>query len=335
MVAAVISPSHTFFLSCGHKIRRRQRILGFRVSPTKASINSSHRARRKSPACGAAKSGPTGSSENGPSSLAIGAAAPSDAPLRRRYSATKQYRPIGAGSGNTALHLVVSLGPVVDRLLEREAVDDTLQGRDGRTPQDVARGKDVMRVFDDARTFLTTSYRSLLHPPADAFRIFCEQARTYLFGGRPPSDELLRGWDAYLVSLESFPCLVSAHAVDSYKCGLEGHVSRDCTMEGKRTMAVWMVTSCVPLLPHLYIFCRRRRLTKRPCAGTVIDLRLSHQVTHSLLRSPATAPTTNQAPEVNSPEEDVVAAPSTIAAARRLHRACLDAVPAEEEEAMA
>ncbi|KAF7325030.1 Oxysterol-binding protein [Mycena kentingensis (nom. inval.)] len=68
------------------------------------------------------------------------------------------------GSGTTALHLAASLGraDVVDRLLEQDAVDDTLQDRDGRTAREVARAKDVVRVFDDSRTFLNASYRSLL-----------------------------------------------------------------------------------------------------------------------------------------------------------------------------
>ncbi|KAJ7058968.1 Oxysterol-binding protein-domain-containing protein [Mycena amicta] len=114
-----------------------------------------------------------GHNENGPSSLDTGAAALHLA-IRCASSETvtlllshRAISPNGVhppGSGTTALHLAASLGrvDVVDRLLEQEGVDDTLQDRDGRTARDVARGKDVLRVFDDSRTFLNASYRSLL-----------------------------------------------------------------------------------------------------------------------------------------------------------------------------
>ncbi|KAF7304407.1 Oxysterol-binding protein [Mycena chlorophos] len=85
------------------------------------------------------------------------------------------------GSGTTALHLAASLGraDVVDRLLEQEGVDDTLKDRDGRTARDVARGKDVVRVFDDSRTFQNASYRSLL--------------RSYILSATPSSTPNLQG----------------------------------------------------------------------------------------------------------------------------------------------
>ncbi|KAA1466569.1 hypothetical protein DENSPDRAFT_831423 [Dentipellis sp. KUC8613] len=85
------------------------------------------------------------------------------------------------GSGTTALHLASSLGraDVVSLLLEQEGIDDTLRDRDGKTCKDVARGRDVMRVIHDSRSFLTASYRSLL--------------RTYIHSSRsdPPPPSLL------------------------------------------------------------------------------------------------------------------------------------------------
>ncbi|KAF7303589.1 Oxysterol-binding protein [Mycena indigotica] len=114
-----------------------------------------------------------GSSENDPNSIDTGAAALHLA-IRCASLETvtlllshRAISPVGVhppGTGTTALHLAAALGraDVVDRLLEQETVDDTLQDREGRTARDVARGKDVIRVFDDSRTFLNASYRSLL-----------------------------------------------------------------------------------------------------------------------------------------------------------------------------
>lgn len=56
------------------------------------------------------------------------------------------------GSGTTALHLAAALGraEIVNLLLEQEGVDDTLLDNEGHGARDVARGKDVVRVFDGA-----------------------------------------------------------------------------------------------------------------------------------------------------------------------------------------
>ncbi|KAJ7266384.1 hypothetical protein B0H12DRAFT_1321005, partial [Mycena haematopus] len=68
------------------------------------------------------------------------------------------------GSGTTPLHLAAALGraDVVNLLLEQEAIDDTLLDAGGRTARECARGKEVLRVFDDSVAFLNASYRSLL-----------------------------------------------------------------------------------------------------------------------------------------------------------------------------
>ncbi|KAJ7052812.1 hypothetical protein C8F01DRAFT_1331362 [Mycena amicta] len=172
----------------------------------------------------------------------------------------------------------------------------------------------------DSPTFLNTSYRSLLHPPADAFRIFCEQARTRDGDtSRPPSGELPQGWDAYLYALckitdaESSP---TRHR-RSPSSKTTSRATVPWASPRRATSAVWMVTSAL----GLYFI-----------------------NTHSLpLRTPATAPTTKPAPEVNSPEEaaaeDTVAAPSAIAAARwttsRVRALMLGPAAAAAAEAMA
>ncbi|KAJ7674024.1 Oxysterol-binding protein-domain-containing protein [Mycena polygramma] len=68
------------------------------------------------------------------------------------------------GSGTTPLHLAAALGraDIVNLLLEQEGVDDTRVDAQGLTARECARGKEVGRVFDDSRTFLNASYRSLL-----------------------------------------------------------------------------------------------------------------------------------------------------------------------------
>ncbi|KAG7449557.1 uncharacterized protein BT62DRAFT_985148 [Guyanagaster necrorhizus] len=69
------------------------------------------------------------------------------------------------GSGTTALHLASSLGRVdiVNLLLEQEGIDDSLPDVNGKTCTDVAKGREVIRVIEDSRSFLNASYRSLLH----------------------------------------------------------------------------------------------------------------------------------------------------------------------------
>ncbi|KAG8221726.1 Oxysterol-binding protein-domain-containing protein [Butyriboletus roseoflavus] len=69
------------------------------------------------------------------------------------------------GSGTTALHLAVSLGraDIVSLLLDQQGIDDTLRDSQGRTCKDVAIGKETMQVLQDSRSFLSASYRSLLH----------------------------------------------------------------------------------------------------------------------------------------------------------------------------
>ncbi|KAI0268137.1 Oxysterol-binding protein-domain-containing protein [Gloeopeniophorella convolvens] len=95
-------------------------------------------------------------------------------------------------SGTTALHLAASLGraDVVCLFLEQEAIDDTLRDSNGKTCVDVARGKDVLRVINDSRSFLTASYRSLL--------------RTYTLSARnapPPPSLATKRKDIRLVEL--------------------------------------------------------------------------------------------------------------------------------------
>ncbi|KAG9311200.1 hypothetical protein JVU11DRAFT_8275 [Chiua virens] len=69
------------------------------------------------------------------------------------------------GSGTTALHLAATLGraEIVSILLEQPEVDDTLRDSQGHTCKDIAKGKDVIQVLQDSRSFLSASYRSLLH----------------------------------------------------------------------------------------------------------------------------------------------------------------------------
>ncbi|KAF5346477.1 hypothetical protein D9756_010097 [Leucocoprinus leucothites] len=68
------------------------------------------------------------------------------------------------GSGTTPLHLAASLGraDIVSLLLEQEDVDDTVRDGQGRTCRDVAKGREVIKLIDDSRSFLNASYRSLL-----------------------------------------------------------------------------------------------------------------------------------------------------------------------------
>jgi hypothetical protein len=85
------------------------------------------------------------------------------------------------GSGTTALHLAASLGraEIVSLLLDQPGIDDTLRDNQGRTCKDVAKGKEAIQVLQgrltvpapssypssspDSRSFLSASYRSLLH----------------------------------------------------------------------------------------------------------------------------------------------------------------------------
>jgi len=85
------------------------------------------------------------------------------------------------GSGTTALHLAASLGraEIVSLLLDQPGIDDTLRDSQGRTCKDVAKGKETTQVLQgrrvrsrssvfspsspDSRSFLSASYRSLLH----------------------------------------------------------------------------------------------------------------------------------------------------------------------------
>ncbi|EGN94271.1 hypothetical protein SERLA73DRAFT_171297 [Serpula lacrymans var. lacrymans S7.3] len=68
------------------------------------------------------------------------------------------------GSGISPLHLAASLGraDIINLLLEQPGINDTLRDSDGKTCREVAKGKDVIRVLDDSRSFLNASYRSLL-----------------------------------------------------------------------------------------------------------------------------------------------------------------------------
>ncbi|KAI9062281.1 hypothetical protein FKP32DRAFT_1629749 [Trametes sanguinea] len=68
------------------------------------------------------------------------------------------------GSGTTALHLAASLSrtDVVNLLLDQEGIDDSLRDAHGKTPLEVAKGKETIRAIRDSRAFLTASYRSLL-----------------------------------------------------------------------------------------------------------------------------------------------------------------------------
>ncbi|KAI0770918.1 hypothetical protein BD413DRAFT_678945 [Trametes elegans] len=79
----------------------------------------------------------------------------------RSISPNAVYPP---GSGTTALHLAASLSrtDVVNLLLDQEGIDDSLRDSNGKTPLEVARGKDTVRAIRDSRAFLTASYRSLL-----------------------------------------------------------------------------------------------------------------------------------------------------------------------------
>ncbi|KAH7920399.1 hypothetical protein BV22DRAFT_1039916 [Leucogyrophana mollusca] len=68
------------------------------------------------------------------------------------------------GSGTSPLHLAASLGrsDIVNILLEQPGIDDTLRDNNGRTCKDVAKGKEVVQVLEDSRSFLNASYQSLL-----------------------------------------------------------------------------------------------------------------------------------------------------------------------------
>ncbi|KAF8431896.1 Oxysterol-binding protein-domain-containing protein [Boletus edulis BED1] len=69
------------------------------------------------------------------------------------------------GSGTTALHLAASLERVeiVSLLLDQPGIDDTLRDSQGRTCKDVAKRNETIKVLQDSRSFLSASYRSLLH----------------------------------------------------------------------------------------------------------------------------------------------------------------------------
>ncbi|KAF8552182.1 hypothetical protein OG21DRAFT_1466159 [Imleria badia] len=69
------------------------------------------------------------------------------------------------GSGTTTLHLAASLGraEIVSLLLDQPGIDDTLRDSQGRTCKDVAKGKETIQVLQDSRSFLSASFRSLLH----------------------------------------------------------------------------------------------------------------------------------------------------------------------------
>ncbi|CCL99978.1 uncharacterized protein FIBRA_02003 [Fibroporia radiculosa] len=86
------------------------------------------------------------------------------------------------GTGTTALHLAasVSRADVVALLLEHDEIDDTIRDSQGRTCLEVAKGKETVRTIQDSRSFMTTSYRSLL--------------RTYVLSSlnEPPPEALLR-----------------------------------------------------------------------------------------------------------------------------------------------
>ncbi|KAF5391163.1 hypothetical protein D9757_003103 [Collybiopsis confluens] len=68
-------------------------------------------------------------------------------------------------SGTTPLHLAASLGrpDVVEVLLEQDGIDDTKRDSAGKRAEDIAKGKEVLRVIKDSRAFLNASYQSLLH----------------------------------------------------------------------------------------------------------------------------------------------------------------------------
>ncbi|KAI0653811.1 Oxysterol-binding protein-domain-containing protein [Cubamyces menziesii] len=97
----------------------------------------------------------------------------------RSISPNAVYPP---GSGTTALHLAASLSrtDVVNLLLDQEGIDDSLRDSHGKTPLEVARGKETIRAIRDSRAFLTASYRSLL--------------RTYILSppSAPPPDALVK-----------------------------------------------------------------------------------------------------------------------------------------------
>ncbi|KAK7052593.1 Oxysterol-binding protein [Favolaschia claudopus] len=100
------------------------------------------------------------------------------------------------GSGTTPLHLAASLGraDIVNLLLEQDGIDDTVFDKEGRTARDCARGKELVRVFDDSRTFLNASYRSLLRsyilsPPPTGSPSLSHPSSPQLIGqtqGQPP-----------------------------------------------------------------------------------------------------------------------------------------------------
>lgn len=68
-------------------------------------------------------------------------------------------------SGTTALHLAASLGraDILGLLLDQPDIDDTLRDSHGHTCRDVAKGREVVKVLQDSRSFLNASYRSLFH----------------------------------------------------------------------------------------------------------------------------------------------------------------------------
>ncbi|OAX31816.1 hypothetical protein K503DRAFT_870474 [Rhizopogon vinicolor AM-OR11-026] len=68
------------------------------------------------------------------------------------------------GSGTTPLHLAASLArtDVVSLLLDQPGIDDTLRDNNGKTCKDVAKGKELVQIIEDSRSFLNASYRSLL-----------------------------------------------------------------------------------------------------------------------------------------------------------------------------
>ncbi|KAH7907177.1 Oxysterol-binding protein-domain-containing protein [Hygrophoropsis aurantiaca] len=68
------------------------------------------------------------------------------------------------GSGISPLHLAASLGrsDIVNILLEQTAIDDTIRDADGRTCKEVAKGREIIQLLEDSRSFLNASYRSLL-----------------------------------------------------------------------------------------------------------------------------------------------------------------------------
>ncbi|KAJ7050109.1 hypothetical protein C8F01DRAFT_1348127 [Mycena amicta] len=196
---------------------------------------------------------------------------------RTQETPTEQCRPRPHGVRN--YRLAPSRLPwtcrLVDRLLEPESVDETLQDREGRTARDVCSAC-LRRLSDLPQCLISQSY--ILSPTPSG------------------SSASRRGRvRACFIRLVSFATMVGHQAANcprlgrlpgelDYKCGLDSNVSRDCTMEAKPNAC----DKC-GLDGHIYAPRRRRPafpFDNDPAAVFVSVLFLARAECHAILQTP-------------------------------------------------